>query len=383
MRLNRMLGAFALAIVCLVAARADAADIETSSTEIGESFVRYPVLQGLSDEDIQRRVNDDIVEKADIASHLLTLGTLSDNGLGLTVDEAHYETDDLLSVVIDAKGKMPNGREGQCYTALCYDLRTGEPITADQLFADADAAAEWMGERLEETYADELSGYADHSELTPIPLESFALDEYGITFYYPASQFSLLSGYSGACQFHYYELRDFWDRSEDGIARRLGLIEDTPTDTEAMQALRDCLSQGRLPNLPVTVGESVPELIARYRLLRQADEYPGGRYVPLEAPQFRQTLLMTDALSKGYDGSVVQGIHTMRADLYGIETGVTTQARWRELLGQPDSTVDLDEGTAYDYGLPAGQSDYYSMADYRLRLHADADGVLYSVTLSK
>ena len=124
-------------------------------------------------------------------------------------------------------------------------------------------------------------------------------------------------------------------------------------------------------------------LIDQYRLLRVPDRYPGGRYCQLEAPAFRQVLVLTDELSNSFDQSVVEGLMSFRANWYGIRVGRTTSERWRQILGQPESTVAFSESMAYDYSLPAGTADYYTLGGRQVMLYADADGLLYAVRLTQ
>lgn len=355
--------------------------VKAVETVLGDNRVAYPQLEGLADEEIQRAINDDIVASADISGYLVTLATLQKDGWGLNVSYESALMGDVFSVALSARGQMQNGRYGQVYTALGYDLTTGKRLTADDLFSDTDAAVAWMGEELQDTLSEELSGYLENSALSPLPKDNFFLDESGVTFYYPYSQFSYLSEYSGSCQFFYYELEDFLRWNEGDALWRAGV---RPAAVEnAAQSIRQQLEKGELPFLKVRIGDEMTDVVNRYRLLRDPDQYPGGKYYALEAPQFRRVLILSDALQKGYEHSQVQGLKTERMNLFGIQTGKTTQAQWRAVLGQPQSTVDVNAETAYDYGLTAGQSDYYPMGSYRLRLHADESGVLQTILLSK
>ena len=357
---------------------ANAPKVTEVRTEAGENRVVYPQVEGLADAEVQKRINDDIIFKADVLSHFLTLGTLREGGWGLIVDYDAWLENDVLSLTINAKGTMPGGREGQRYTALCYDLENGEIISLDQLFHNLEDAASWMEERAEETLSEEFSGYLVNAALSPLPVDNFALDGDGITFYYPAEQFSLLSGYSGACQFYFEEVADFL--LPEGILGRLGYSEAADSPGEAKEKItRRILAEGRLPHVPVSIGMEMTEVVEKYRLLREPDQYPGGKYYQLEAPPFRQVLILSDDHGRGYANSKVLGIQTTRGSLYGIEPGKTTREEWRKILGQPESTLEFSENLAYDYSLPVGESDVYILGDYQLRLHGNAEGMLHSI----
>lgn len=353
------------------------------ATEIGENYVRYPQLENMESLDIQTVINNEIVNAADIVQRLITLSTLPQGGTGLQVTYTAYLQDSLFSVVISAKGMMENFRNGHQYTALAYDLQTGARLQLKDFFTDPDSAVAWMEAELLDHYADELSIYLEHADVTPLPADSYAFDDHGITFYYPYQQFALLSGFSGAVQFQFGELQEFLIRAEDSVPACLGAVLQQYTDVEIKEQIEAVVSQGTLPWLPVKLGDSLSDLITDYRLTRTPDQYPGGRYFQLEEPAFRQILILSDALTQSYDHSVVEGILAMRMNLYGIQTGITTRDRWHQVLGEPAPSVFLDASLSADYGLPAVTADYYTVANRQLVFYADENGVLYAVRLMK
>ena len=189
-----LLLSFSLAQAC-----ADEIIIEEIATQIGENCVAYPQLSGMKDKAVQQKINDDIVMFSGVTNHIVTLATLMGSQQKLEVNyQAALLEDEVFSVVISAKGRLPGKRDGHSWTAMTYDLHTGERMTLEDLFTDVDAAVAHMEQIAEETLSDELNGYMEYSDILPLPAEAFTLDENGITFWYPAEQFSLLSGYSGA-----------------------------------------------------------------------------------------------------------------------------------------------------------------------------------------
>ena len=374
-------GMLVLFIFVTSAAFAASPALKEISTVVGPNKVVYPQLEGLANEAVQQAVNDDIILRGDIAKHLITLSLLKEGGWGLATDYQAFLNNDILSVTLSAKGQLPTGREGQGYTALCYDLQTGRPILIDDLLDDVDGAVALMEERLILTLGDELSGYLAHSDLSPLPIQNFAMDEDGLIFYYPSDQFFLVSGYAGAAQFYYEELADYvnWD----GMISRLDVKPESLSDAEARERIRQMAESGRLPHIPVAIGDPMPQVVEKYRLLRVPDQFPAGKYYQMEAPMFRQVLVLSDALGTGYEHSVVEGLQSTRTNLYGIQAGETVRERWREILGEPDQVTLFDEGLAYDYGIPPGESDFYIFEGYQLRLHADGSGILHSIRLMK
>lgn len=384
----RMLSAMAALLLVFplpvaMAAETGGPAVRAVETVIGANAVRYPQLTGMADTAAQERINSAIVEGAKVAQRMVTLATLQPGGTGLTVGYEAYLSGDVFSAVVDAVGILENGRAGQEYAVFNYRLSTGEPLTLDLLFSDVNGAVRHMEDVLTATYLDELGSYVENGALTPLPLERFALSAQGITFYYPRAQFSLVSGYGGAAQFNYGELLPYIDQSPQGLPAALGILPETLSDAQVRAAIAHAAKTGALPGIPVTLGEPMPEVIAHYRLLREPDHFPGGRYCQMEAPLLRQILVLTDALTGGFENATVTGILTFRADLYGIRSGETTQARWREILGEPASTVAFDESLAASYGLPVGTGDYYHFETAQLLLYADETGVLYAARLTR
>lgn len=348
------------------------AEITDLRTQIGDHVVAYPQLAGMADVAVQQAINDDIALSSGVTDHLITLVTLGQSSVGLQVDyEASIVDGRYFSVVISAKGSKVGGqRDGHAYSAMTYDLTSGRRVTLDELFADVEAAVAFMEETALATLSDELNGYMEYSDITPLPRDRFTLDEHGITFWYPADQFRLLSGYSGACQFWYEELDGFWRTEREAVS-------------PDAQAIAQSVEAGEIPHVPVRMGQPIPEVTADYRLLREPDAFPGGRYFVLEHPAFRSVLVISDALAGDDEHAVVEGIQLRRGGLHGLMIGQTTADGWRGALGNPDETIVFSENMAYDYNLPAGSYDVYHFGGNELRLHADESGVLCAIQICK
>ncbi len=351
----------------------------TAENEYGS--LTYPVLEGHPDAAIQDAVNKAIYDTAQIESRLNTFNGLEEGGWGLNVTYRDTLVNGILSVAVSAYGKMANGRMGQVYTTVNYDLMTGKPIAVTDLFTDVEGAFTLMEQKLEDEVRPQLSGYLENDTLTPIPRENFFLTPDGITFYYPQEQFATLSGYSGGCSFDYYELKDYLNVSEGGVINTLGAGDFLTITADTAARVAEAATAGKLPGIGAQIGDSLMERLDEYRLLVDPDYYPGGRFFEVEEPEFRGVWLLTDALTEAYDHSQVLGIRADRMNLYGIQTGITTIDEWRAALNQPESSATIDESTAEDYRLSAGTSDYYTFGENKLRLHANEEGVLESVQL--
>lgn len=72
-----------------------------------------------------------------------------------------------------------------------------------------------------------------------------------------------------------------------------------------------------------------------------------------------------------------------RGGMAGLLIGASTRQDWMDILGQPQETIVFTDSMAYDYNLPAGQSDIYHFGEYELRLHGDENGVLRAIQLCR
>lgn len=355
--------------------------VKEAKIEIGDNAVRYPQLTGMTDETIQQRINDDIVLSGDITAHILTLGAIGQSPSRLNVSYDSYLDEHIFSVVLSAKGKLSNNQNGQSNVALTYDLSTGERVGLKSLFKDLPAAVSHMEALAEESLSAELSDYLENTALSPLPVDNFMITADGITFYYPTRQFSYLSGYGGACQFYYEEILEFL--STDGFLAQMGVLPKSVAPDDQRRLIETSVKAGKLPHVPVELGQAMAQIVERYRLVRAPDTFPGGRYFVMEAPAFRSVLLISDNMQDGYEHSSLRGIQVKRGGLYGLLIGKSQRTDWQKSLGEPDSSIQFTENMAFDYGLPVGQSDVYRYGDYELRLHSDQEGVLRCVQLGK
>ena len=354
--------------------------VEEIVMENGNNRLSYPQLTGLEDAAVQQLINDDIVLSADLTSHMITLATLAPDSLwGLQVSYEACVNERVASFVISAEGKMPNNRQGQTNTPLTYDLQTGRRLTAADLFTNETEAAQWLEDEALRTLGEEISDYEDSSTLLPIPLDRFSLDEYGITFWYSPQQFTTIAGRAGACRFDYDEIRHLLNTAEDALPVTSGLLKPVPDADAQRLAVHQAAQHRKLEQLPVTLGEPMTDIVARYALSRTPDEFPGGRYFAMEHPLFRSIYLISDAMQSGYEHSVLEGIQLRRGAFCGLLIGQARQEEWRQLLGEPAEMITVTESMAYDYALPAGNCDIYLIDGCAVRFYADGQGVLAAV----
>lgn len=372
----------ALCFSCALA-ESSGIELETMTIEMGNGSVSYPQIRNMTDENVMKLINNDLILSCGISSHIVTLGTLNSSVFGLNVDYREFHNNHLLSVVVNANGKQPDGRKGQSYIAVTYDLSTGKRITFDHLFHTPEEAKIVMEQLVEERLGSELSEYMEYAQIAPLPVENFYLDQSGITFYYPAQQLKYLSGFSGSCHFFYEEIETLLIPDENGIPAFIGILPGNYTDEEAQKELQLSVSEGYLPGVNAKLGDSMKQLIETGRLLREPDAFPGGRYFLLEAPEFRNIYLISDDMQDTYENSVLNGIQMRRGSFAGLFIGTSHREQWLRILGQPQETIPFTENMSYDYQLPTGQSDIYIMGEHELRLHSDENGILCSIQLNQ
>ncbi len=352
--------------------------IESIVMEQNGKRLAYPQLAGWTDGRVQQMINDDIILSADITSHMITFASLTpDSPWGLQVSYESYVSEQVVSFVISAEGKMPNNRQGQTNTPLTYHLSSGKPVKFADLFTDPEAAQQWLEEEALRTLGEEISDYEDSAALLPLPVERFSLDAYGITFWYEPEQFTTVGGKAGACRFDYAELQSLL--LKDGLPAQMGMLNPEWTAEQQKEAILRTLEAGRLEQLPLALGDAMPQIIANYGLSRTPDEFPGGRYFVMEHPLLRSILLISDAMQNGYDHSVLEGIQLRRGAFCGLLIGDADREHWLSLLGEPEQVIEITENMAYDYNLPIGTCDIYTHGGNAVRFYADDNGLLAAV----
>lgn len=344
------------------------------------SSLHYPQVTGLDDPAAEKAANDAIMEAARVDERVNRMTALISAPVKLQVSYTHVLAGDVFSCAFLADGAVETTRSTQVWSTVNLDLHTGGAITLDSLFTDPEAARAYMEALLTEQIAPEQSAHLPAGDLTPLP-EEFSLSPTGLTLYYPIGQFCTLSGRAGTVTFLWTELREHLDLAEGGVLDMLGADDALRLDETSAERIADSLAQGSFPGVPAALGQSVKELTDLHRQLTDNELCEAGRMFILEDGAFRQVYIITDALTDGWDESVVSRIRADRLNLHGLCTGSTTMDDWRAILGEPEATASVSADEAYLWRIVPGTSDYYAFGDYRLRLHADDEGVLRSVFL--
>lgn len=363
---------------------------EVAVTDVGldllGSSVHYPQLTGLADEAVQARINAAIMEKGRINDRISRMAALMNAPVKLNVSYS-YTLNAILeggvfSCAILADGAVETSRATQAWSAVNVDLRTGEEITFADLFTDVDAATAFIESYLDEQVAPDLSAHLAAGSLTPIP-ETFTISSTGLTLYYDIEDFRTLSDKAGTVTILWCELREHLRWGQTDVLMAINANQHIALGEDGALYIPEAVQAGAFDGIPATLGQPMQELIDRYALLTDPDIYEGGRMIALEDGAFRGVYILTDALTDDFDRSVVQGIRADRLNFWGLCTGDTTIDWWREVLGEPETTLVVAEERAESWRIVPGTSDYYTLGDYRLRLHADESGVLRSVFLTR
>ena len=377
----------ALCALCLILAFSASAlaqaQLDIMREEKFSSFVEVPVLSGLSDLSIQDSINSTIMLLGGFEGYTAILRSLSDeSATGIQV-RSHSDMliqggqQLVLSIAVDASGRIGPGRPGHQVTPMVFNLGNGQQVTAQDIFIDAAFAAQSLDNMVEESLAPDLSSYLDADALLPVPINSFSMDAAGVIFYYPSQQLTMLSGKSGAVNFHYDEIASLLNLQEGSLLWALGIKEQMGIHAGTKDEVVEYAGSGRLPGLPVRLGDNLNDILTEHPLLMDSEAFPDGeKYYPEDA-RFRHTALIAE---EGQEAHII-GILSYRVNLAGILTGQTNRDQVLQALGEPASSLQLDAQAAESYGLTEGNLDTFHFGDHDLALSYDGEQVLQAIWL--
>lgn len=355
--------------------------VEERGLALGKSEVYYPAVTGLADGELEKTINDRILEETRVADYLTRMSQLISGG-ELRVNWQGSLMEDVFSCAVFAEGAVTTTRRDFVWTWCNVDLRDGHVIRWEELFREPDAAGERIETLLAEEVAPELSAYLLNGNVLPMP-EGFWLTRRGMVLLYPRGQWTTLSDRAGDLLIGWDEISEFLDLSENGIANRIGVGEMLSLTEERLPQLQRITQEGRIPDLPVKLGDSLGDAVDAWHLLTDPDLYENGRVFALEGALFRGVFLLTDNLSEGWEESRINGIRMDRGCLFGLAIGKTEATAWHQVLGEPDTTVSFDAEKAEAYRTVPGMRDYYAWGDHVLQLHSDENGTLVSIILTE
>lgn len=381
--IRKILCAAMILLLAAGTAQADGVSLTEMSLALGNSVVRYPAADGIADDTLREAVDEKMKAGLDTDTYLgRMMALISEENLRIETSWEGAVLGDVISCVVSAEGALADSRSTHRWTWTNIDLRDGHEISLDELFADGEAARAALEEYLDFEVAPELSAHLANSELTPLP-DGFRLERTGLTLLYPVNRLSTLRDRAGAVKIGWNEIRKYLDNGEDGIPARIGAAEMMTLDDGSAERIREAAESGRLPDIPVKIGDGLKALTDHYHMLTDPDVYEGGRLFALEGACFRNVFLMTDFLSEKWDDSIVQGIRMDRGCAWGLCIGETAREDWRAALGEPDAETGLDADQAEANRMEPGACDYYNFGNYQLRLYCNGDGFLSSIVLTE
>lgn len=287
-----------------------------------------------------------------------------------------FTSGNLASMTLVWNGTQADGTNGSSTIGLVLDLTTGEAVELARLFDDADAAFAAMENIISDDVLSELSDYMEYGDLLPMPTDNYAIDEQGLTVFYPDDRYRYFDEKNGAVQFAWYELAAYI--GEDSPVYALAHKE------QSAEELKAAVAEGRLPGAmeSVSLGEKLGDVLARYTLLTDPDYTNDSRVYLFEEPELRGWAVEIPKYAETEeDETTISAIRTTRAELCGLTIGKTTRDEVIAMLGEAKETRVYDEDAARDRMLPAGESLFYELSGKILQAHIGEDGTLAGVIL--
>lgn len=287
-----------------------------------------------------------------------------------------FTSGSLASMTLVWNGTQADGTNGSSTIGLVLDLTTGEAVEMARLFEDADAAFAAMEKIISDDVLSELSDYMEYGDLLPMPTDNYAIDEQGLTVFYPDDRYRYFDEKNGAVQFAWYELAAYI--GEDSPVYALAHKEQSADELKA------AVAEGRLPGAmeSVSLGEKLGDVLVRYTLLTDPDYTNDSRVYLFEEPELRGWAVEIPKYAETEeDETPISAIRTTRAELCGLTIGKTTRDEVIAMLGEAKETRVYDEDAARDRMLPAGESLFYELSGKILQAHIGGDGTLAGVIL--
>ena len=287
-----------------------------------------------------------------------------------------FTSGSLASMTLVWNGTQADGTNGSSTIGLVLDLTTGEAVELARLFDDTDAAFAAMENIISDDVLSELSDYMEYGDLLPMPTDNYAIDEQGLTVFYPDDRYRYFDEKNGAVQFAWYELAAYI--GEDSPVYALAHKEQSADELKA------AVAEGRLPGAmeSVSLGEKLGDVLARYTLLTDPDYTNDSRVYLFEEPELRGWAVEIPKYAETEeDETPISAIRTTRAELCGLTIGKTTRDEVIAMLGEAKETRVYDEDAARDRMLPAGESLFFELSGKILQAHIGEDGTLAGVIL--
>ena len=287
-----------------------------------------------------------------------------------------YAHEDAASLALVWEGTQPDGSTACRPYTLAIDLKTGMEIAnLDALFTDPEAAVARMEEILTRDVLEEMNAYVEAADLLPLPRNSFAFDETGLTVFYGDDRYRTLDGRSGHVTFYWHEIAAFIGENSPVYA----ISRPQAADAEAIRSADGFFGEHRLLGLHEPLGKAMDA----YALTDEPDYTANSILYALSQPELRGVAVEIPKYAETEpEDTPISAVRHSRVSWHGLTTGLTSREEIVSLLGEPEATLVYDEDDAFDMMLEPGESLLYTCSqELVLEAHLDEDGVLACVIL--
>ncbi len=342
-------------------------DIAYIHEDLDETELHFPQISGLENSFVEQKINDTIVEKANIENLRAMASSGYDSGTNVSCS-AYLLGDDksqILSTLMSITGRLASGKNGHEYIPLMFSLESGDIIPSSELFLES--AGEKLDDWLYENIL-EQSTYLDIDKALPVPLDNAILTDTGVLIAYPVDTFKFLSNTSAAFHFYYYEIIELLNK-DNTIISGIDILKLSDKKEEI-----DNISKGLLPGVPNIIGSSINKVTKKYYELTDSESFLSGERYVLEAPEFRDIYPIVSS-----DSDTISGILAKRMSIGGLNIGISTKEDCVSTLGEAIAVLPLEGASASQYYMPEGELSIYFFGEYKLMLSTDKQDILRAI----
>jgi hypothetical protein len=335
---------------------------------LGETKLHFLQISGLENSFVEQKINDTIVEKANIENLRAMASSGYDSGTNVSCSAYLLGDEDspkILSTLMSVSGRLSSGRNGHEYFPLMFNLESGDIIPSDELFSEnaQEKLDDWLYKNILEQ-----STYYNIEHALPVPLDNAILTDTGVLIAYPVDTFKFLYNTSAAFHFYYYEIIELLNK-DNKIISGIDILKLSDKKEEI-----DNISKGLLPGVPNIIGSSINEVTKKYYELTDSERFLSGERYVLEAPEFRDIYPIVSS-----DSDTISGILAKRMSIGGLNIGISTKEDCVSTLGEAIAVLPLEGASASQYYMPEGELSIYFFGEYKLMLSTDKQDILRTI----
>jgi hypothetical protein len=335
---------------------------------LGETKLHFLQISGLENSFVEQKINDTIVEKANIENLRAMASSGYDSGTNVSCSAYLLGDEDspkILSTLMSVSGRLSSGRNGHEYFPLMFNLESGDIIPSDELFSEnaQEKLDDWLYKNILEQ-----STYYNIEHALPVPLDNAILTDTGVLIAYPVDTFKFLYNTSAAFHFYYYEIIELLNK-DNVLISGIDILKLSDKKEEI-----DNISKGLLPGVPNIIGSSINEVTKKYYELTDSERFLSGERYVLEAPEFRDIYPIVSS-----DSDTISGILAKRMSIGGLNIGISTKEDCVSTLGEAIAVLPLEGASASQYYMPEGELSIYFFGEYKLMLSTDKQDILRTI----